>query len=229
VEDYLSEKEQWEWIKGLLRDNGPWALAGIAVAAVGMAGWRWYGSHQDALGAEASAKYSEILKDFGEDKSSQAFVLIGELERDFSSSPYVDQAKLAAARVYVETNELDKAANELQAVAQRARDPELATLAKLRLARIQIAQNKPDLAITTVNGLQGGAFGPRYHEIMGDAYYAKGDKPNALKEYLSAKMGDLTGSADGQLLDLKISDLSADGVRAPTTPAPAAANNAAAK
>jgi predicted negative regulator of RcsB-dependent stress response len=80
----------------------------------------------------------------------------------------------------------------------------------LRLARVQIAQNKADAALATLNGMQPGAFEPRYHEILGDAYYAKGDKATALKEYLKAKVGDFGGSPDSQQLDLKISDLSAD-------------------
>jgi predicted negative regulator of RcsB-dependent stress response len=76
-----------------------------------------------------------------------------------------------------------------------------------------------------LNGLQAGAFESRYHEIMGDAYYAKGDKANALKEYLKAKIGDFGGS-EGQSLDLKISDLSAESpppVAQTTRPPPAAA------
>ena len=35
---------------------------------------------------------------------SGALTLLGELERDYSSTPYVDQARLAVARVYVESN-----------------------------------------------------------------------------------------------------------------------------
>ncbi len=227
MEDYLSDTEKWEWIKAQTRENGPWALAGIAGMALLLGGWRWYQSHKDTEAAAASAKYSQIIKDFEDQNRSQAFVLIGELEREYPSSPYVDQARLVAARVYVETNDLDKAASELQSVIQNTKDKQLAIIAKLRLARVQIGQQKPDVALATLNGLQPGAFATRYHEVMGDAFYAKGDKPNALKEYLTAKIGDVAGAVDTSLLDLKIADLSGDGVRAPA--APATASNAASK
>jgi predicted negative regulator of RcsB-dependent stress response len=209
VEEYLSEREQWDQIRAWLRDNGLWIIAGIAVAAAGMAGWRWYQDHVDSLGAQAGAKYTQILDAFGRGDRTQGFVLLGELERDYTSSPYVDQGKLMAARVYVDSGELDKAVAELQAVTEHSKDAELAVVARLRLARVQIAQSKADAALATLNGMKPGAFEPRYHEVLGDAYYAKGDKATALKEYLKAKVGDFGGS-DSQQLDLKISDLSAD-------------------
>jgi predicted negative regulator of RcsB-dependent stress response len=209
VEEYLSEKEQWEQIKAWLRDNGLWIIAGIAVGAAALGGWRWYQDHVDGVGAQASAKYTQVVDAFGRGDRTQGFVLLGELERDYSSSPYVDQGKLMASRMYVDSGDLDKAVGELQAVAEHSKDPQLALLARLRLARVQIAQNKADAALATLNGMNPGAFEPRYHEILGDAYYAKGDKATALKEYLKAKVVDFGGS-DSQQLDLKISDLSAD-------------------
>jgi len=208
VEEYLSEKEQWEAIKAWVRDNGLWIIAGIAVGAAALGGWHWYQDHVDSVGAQASAKYTQVLEAFGRGDRTQAFVLLGELERDFESSPYVDQGKLMAARVYVDSGDLDKAAKELQAVMGHTKDTELALITRLRLARVEIAQNKPDAALASLNGLKAGAFEPRYHEILGDAYYAKGNKADALKEYMKAKVGDFGGSPDSQELDLKISDLS---------------------
>jgi predicted negative regulator of RcsB-dependent stress response len=210
VEEYLSDKEQWERVKAWLRENGLWIIAGIAVGAAGLGGWRWYQDHVDAVGAQASAKYGQVLQAIERGDRTQAFVLLGELERDHAPSPYVDQGKLVVARVYVDTGELDKAVNELKAVTEHSKDPELALVARMRLARVEIAQNKADAALATLNGLKPGAFESRYHEILGDAYYAKGDKATALKEYLKAKVGDFAGSVDSQQLDLKISDLSAD-------------------
>jgi predicted negative regulator of RcsB-dependent stress response len=210
VEDYLSEREQWEAIKSWLRENGLWILAGIAVGAAGLGGWRWWQDHVDQVALQAGGKYEQMRQAFGRGDHTQALVLLGELERNYSSSPYADQGKLTAARVYVDSGELDKAGKELQAVAQHSQDRDLALLARLRLARVQIAQQKPDDALATLNGIEPGAFAPRYHEVRGDAYYAKGDKATALKEYRTARAADLGGVSDTSLLDLKISDLLAD-------------------
>lgn len=210
MEDYLSEREQWEAIKVWLKENLLWIVAGVAVGAAGLGGYRWYQGHVDQTAIAASMKYEQLADALGHGDRTRALVLLGDLERDYSASPYLDQARLLVARAYVDSRDLDKAANELQTVADHARDSEIALVARLRLARVQIAQKKPDVALTTLNGMQPGAFAWRYHEVRGDAYYARGDKANALKEYLSAKASDAGGGPDGSELDLKISDLSGD-------------------
>jgi predicted negative regulator of RcsB-dependent stress response len=223
LEEYYSEKEQWEALKRWFRENGLWIVAGIGVGAAAIGGWNWWNAHIDKVNAEASGKYEQMLTDFERGDRSGALVVLGELERDYSSTPYVDQAKLAAARVYVESNDLDKAAAELQAVSQHSKDKPLALVARLRLARVQIAQQKSDDALATLNGVQPGAFGPRFHEVRGDADLAKGDKAGALAEYRAARAMDMGGGRDATLLDLKISDLVADSAPLPASGSPAAA------
>src|SRR5262249_41424452 len=121
-----------------------------------------------------------------------------------------------------EGKELDKAADELETVMNGTKDHELALVARVRLARVEIAQGKPDEALTTLNAVEAGAFAARYHEVRGDAWYAKGDKAAALKEYRSAAGNPDLG--DAALLDLKIADLAADAppASAATVAAPAA-------
>src|SRR5207253_2441040 len=84
-------------------------------------------------------------------------------------SPYADQARLLAARVYVDSGELERAAGELANVAERSKDRDLALVARLRLARVQIAQGKPDGALATLGVVEPGAFAARFHEVRGDA------------------------------------------------------------
>ena len=205
MEEYLSEKEQWEWIKTQVRENGPAVILAVAVVAAGVYGWRWWQGHLDAGRLEAGAKYTQMVQALDGGDRSRALVLFGELERGYAASPYTDQARLLAARLYVLGGELDRAAAELGAVVERSKDRNLALVARLRLARVQIAQGKADGALGTLNAAQPGAFAAQYHEVRGDAYYAKGDKTAALKEYRSAQ----TGAGDS-LLTLKIADLAAD-------------------
>ncbi len=186
-------------------------MAGIAVGAAGVAGWRWYGGHVDQRGIEAGALYQQVVEGFGKGDRTHALVNLGQMEREYPSSPYLDQAKLLAAREYVESGELDKALTELRNVLEHTKDQDLGLISRLRLARVQIAQQKPDDAIATLGGIADpGAFAPRFHEVRGDAYHAKGDNAAALKEYQAARTGDLSGVTDTQMLDLKITDLTAD-------------------
>ncbi len=105
----------------------------------------------------------------------------------------------------------------------RTKDDQLALVARLRLARVQLAQNKPDDALTTLNAKPAGAFGARFHEARGDILFAKGDKAGALKEYELAQTGTESRSVDAESLTLKINDLKTD------APAPATAQAEGAK
>ena len=226
MEDYLSEKEQWEWLRGQVKENAPTVIIAIAITAAGIFGWRWWQGHQDAERVAASAKYTQIIAALDRGDRTQAFTLMGELERTYAASPYADQARLLASRLYVDDNELDKANSELTAVMQTSKDQELALIARLRLARVQIAQGKATDALATLNGANPGAFAGRYHEARGDAYFASGDKATALTEYRSAQAGNLGG--DVALLNLKVADLAANAPATPPATAPASGSAPAA-
>jgi predicted negative regulator of RcsB-dependent stress response len=222
VEDYLSEKEQWEWLRDQVRQNAPTVIAAIAVTAAALFGWRWWQAHQDAERVAASSRYTQIITTLDHGDRAQAIAQLGDLERTYPASPYADQARLLAAKLYVESSELDKANSELTAVMRTSKDQELALIARLRLARVQIAQGKAADALAILNGVDPGAFASRYHEVRGDAYFANGDKATALSEYRSAQTSSPGGEAG--LLNLKIAELAGD---APPAPSPAAAHTAA--
>ena len=223
MDEFLSEKEQWEWLKGWVRTNGIWIIAGVAFGALALAGWRWWGARTDRLALEAGAKYQQVLEALDRGDKTRALTLTGELERDYSSSPYVDQVHLVGARVQVEAGELDKAAESLKSVMDKTKDGQLALVARLRLARVQLARAKPEEALATLDAVPAGAFASRFHEARGDVLFSKGDKAGALKEYQLAREGAITQSVDEQTLDLKIGDLLAD-APVPATAQPAAAN-----
>jgi predicted negative regulator of RcsB-dependent stress response len=210
VDEYLSEKEQWEWLKSQLLINGPWIVAGVAAGALALAGWHWWQQHVDTRASQASAQALQIAQAFERNDPTRAQSLLDALARTQPKSPYLDQANLIAARAFVELGEFDKAALRLKSVMDGTPDPALALVARERLARVEIAQNKPDAALATLNGTDPGGFAARYHEVRAEAYAAKKDSVNALKEYRAARDADRNGTLDPQTLDLQINDLVAD-------------------
>lgn len=207
---YLSEREQWEALKRWVRENGPAVVAGVAIAALGLGGYRWWQAHENDVDLSAGAMYLQMEGAFAQGNRTQAFILLGDLERQYPSSPYADQARLASARAFVEDGELGRAADELRTVMQRSPDSVLRLVARLRLARVQISQHQPAEAVATLSGAEPGALAPLYAQARGDAYYAMGEKSAALAQYRLAQAADAGGETDSGLLDLKISDLAAD-------------------
>jgi len=208
VDDLLNEQEQWEQVKAWFRENGVWIAAGVLVAALGAGGWRFYQDHVEQRALAAVTQYEALMQAYDRDDSARAATLLADLERDHAGSPYVDQAHLAAARLAVESNDLPKAATLLRGVMESTRDPELGLVARLRLARVQLAQGKPDDALTTLRPVEpASAFAPAAAEIRGDALLAKADRQGALKAYREASAAKTAGIVDTATLDLKIRDL----------------------
>jgi predicted negative regulator of RcsB-dependent stress response len=206
VSDY-SEDEQMERAKNWLKINGIWIIAGIALGAGGLGGWRWYQDRREVQAETASARYEELVDAFSRRDTVRGTTLLDELNREYGWTPYASLGTLIAARVQVDSNELDKAAAGLKSVMDNAKDDEIKMIARLRLARVQAEQGKFDDALATLKVEQAGEFAPRIADTRGDVLLAKGDRDGALREYLAARNAEDNGRVDFDLLDLKIRDL----------------------
>jgi len=214
VSEY-SEAEQMERAKSWLKVNGIWIIAGIAIGAGGLGGWRWYQERREHQAENASARYEELVDAFSRRDNVRGTTLLEELNREYAWTPYASLGTLIAARVQVEANELDKAAVGLKSVMDTATDDELKMVARLRLARVQSALGKHDEALATLKVDDPGEFASRLADTRGDVLLAKGDRDGALREYLAARTTENNGRLDFELLDLKIRDL---GGTPPATP-----------
>jgi len=206
VEEYLNEREQWERLLAGLRSQGPWLVAVVAATAAAFGAWHYWQGRAEQRALDAASRYQQLLDAFSRNDLSGGVTIADNLVQDYGSSAYAEQADLAAARVQVENQELDRAAVRLTRVLQTTSDPGLRLIARLRLARVQLAQGHPDDAIKTLDAVDPGAFAARYAEARGDALLAKGDRDGALKQYRAARA---TGAStvDTGLLDLKINEL----------------------
>ena len=202
-----SEAEQWERAKEWLKGNGLWIIAGIAIGAGGLGGYRWYQERRVSQSEAASARYEELLDAFTRNDRTRGETLAQELNNEYAWTPYAALGNLVAARVQVDANELDKAAASLKTVMDTAAEEEIKMIARMRLARVQSAQGKYDDALATLKVEEVGEFAPRFADARGDVLLAKGDRSGALREYLAARTSENNGRIDTELLDLKIRDL----------------------
>ncbi len=156
------------------------------------------------------------------DRTTRAEEIATQLAADYASTPYVDQARLAMARVKMDRSLPDEAARYLREAMDNASSPEIGHIARLRLARVLVHQEKYDEALGILVVPEGSAFAPRYHEVRGDAYYAMGRLDEARAAYEAALKGVEPGASDQAFVQAKLDELpgAAPGAIAAEAPAP---------
>jgi predicted negative regulator of RcsB-dependent stress response len=208
AEEYLTDDEQLEAVKRAFTEYAPWIIGGVVLGIGGWFGIQYYRSHENARALQAAAQFSQmaVALHLNDEKTSRQ--IADGLVKNFPGSPYADQAQLTVARMDVDGGKSADAVAPLSEVMNKSKDSELKQIARLRLARVLIDQGKPDDAIKTLAAGTPGSFAGRYHEVRGDALYAKKDIAGATAEYTAALAGG--GGADAAMLELKLADLASN-------------------
>ncbi|HEX3395895.1 MAG TPA: tetratricopeptide repeat protein [Steroidobacteraceae bacterium] len=209
AEEYLTDDEQLEAVKRAFTEYAPWILGGVVLGVGGWFGIQYYRSHQNAVAMQAAEQFTQMTAALQMNDAQKSVQIADGLIKNFPTSPYADQAQLTIARIDVESGKAADAIAPLTQVMNNSKDAELKQVARLRLARVLIDQGKPDDAIKTLAEGTPGSFAGRYHEVHGDALYAKKDIPGAIAEYKTA-LGTSDGGADAALLQLKLADLASN-------------------
>ncbi len=220
MEEYLSERQQIEQVRGFVRENAPWALASVLIAVGGFIGWQQWHAWQDRQAATASARYDALLVTLGLGDLDAGARAATELRESYSRSAYADLAALALAGAEVREGKLAAAAGHLEPVVNGGRDPELRLVARLRLARVQRALANTELALATLAAAPAGTAGAGYADLRGDLLADKGDRPGAIAAWREALASKTTGAVDRELVQLKVNAAGGSGEPAsPVVPA----------
>jgi predicted negative regulator of RcsB-dependent stress response len=209
AEEYLTDDEQLEAVKRAFTEYAPWILGGVVLGVGGWFGYQYYRSHENTVALRAAGQFTQMANALQMSDGKKATELAQGLIKDYAGSPYADQAQLTLARIDIEDGKSPDAVAPLTQVMNNSKDTELRQVARLRLARLQIDQGKPDDAIKTLADGTPGSFAGRYHEVHGDALYAKKDIAGAMAEYNLA-LATADGGADSALLQLKLADLASN-------------------
>ncbi len=183
MEGYESEKEQVEALKKWWKNNGSSTITGILLGlSLIFAGKAWFG-YQDRKQFDASNTYAQFMAgqetgDVGV-MSTHADTLIG----DFSDSPYAGFAAMAMAKSQIEEGNLDAAAAQLQWVLDHAQFDAMRHAARLRLARLYLAQENYPAADSLLQQPNEGEYAGLYAELRGDSALAQGDRKRAEQQY----------------------------------------------
>jgi predicted negative regulator of RcsB-dependent stress response len=206
VDDYLSDREQEEALRNWWRENWPWIIGGIVLGLALLGGWRYWNAYRDQRAAEAASMYEHVRSALEKQDIADATKSLESLAAKFDKSAYTQQGRLLIAKAEVDAGKYDEALVQLRAVAEKAKDKELADIAQLRIARVLLQQGKHDDALNQLKPDALGMFSGPAREIRGDALVAKGDAEGARAEYAAALSGD-NAAIDRNLIELKLQDV----------------------
>lgn len=214
VDEYLSEREQADQLRNWLRENWIWLVAGVALTLAGYYGYRWWESRQAARSVAAGERLGAMLEAIGAGRLDEGVRIAGEVTGEYADTPYADQATLVLARLDVDAGDFSAAEGRLARVADASKDPDLRTVARLRLARVLLAQGRYDDALAALDKVAAPSVDARVLELRGDVKLAQGDRDAALEQWRQAQAAvsadpASAGQIDAELLRLKIAELGA--------------------
>jgi len=211
MNDFVTDDEQVERIKKWWSDNGSSVIAGLVIGVGGLMGWRYWVDYQANVAAEASAHFTNMVGSIENDKNDVAIDEAFKILDNYSSTAYADLARLSLAKVFVETKEYDKAAQQLQALIDAKPDISLEMLTRKRLSAVLYQQGKLDQSLKVLNVDFPAEFAASFEELKGDVLVAQGNASSARDAYQRARLAQ-PASANPQFLQQKIDDLGLSGV-----------------
>lgn len=211
MDDYLSEKEQIEKLQAWWSDYGAWVIVGVALGGLALFGWNYYQGQQRDAQLSASALYDELTDYVVDGDVEEAQAIVGRLESEYADLAYTAQARLAMARLYMDRNRDQDAADILRALMDSSASQQFRDVARLRLSKVLLYQGKADEVVGLLADNDGeSAFAARFSDTLGDAYYALGDYDAARDAYRLALIEPSQGATvDQQFVTLKLLDLPA--------------------
>lgn len=223
-DDFLTDDQQADQVKSWMRQNGPFLIAGVVLGLGGLFGWNQWQNYQAQRAEAASALYDQLLQSVSEQQVDTASQQLQQLETDFSSSAYLDQARLSMAGLYVSRSKQEEAIAQLQRVADKGVADEIRNIARLRLARLLSANDKNDEALKVLKVSGTGAYAPLFHDVRGDVYYAMGKLTEARSEYEQALNNEMAAAVlDPAYVTAKLDELGGTAADLTAATAPVAA------
>ncbi len=208
MDDLLSEKEQIEQIRNWWSEYGGYVIFGVAAGALILFGYNYYQTSKLNEQLQASALYETLTDHVVDGALDEAEVLAGQIGTEFAATTYASQSKLAMARLYMDKNRDQDAADALGEILAGDGDEAIKHVARLRLAKILLYQEKAAEVVELLEGQDNPAFSAAYGEVLGDAYHALGQIADAQAAYQRVLMDPLSqGTVDQRLVQWKVLDL----------------------
>jgi len=177
-----NDEQQSEHFKNFYNLHKFKIFSAIAVFLVAFFAYQYLESVNQSNDEEASQLFQDVIVskigNIDEIKSK-----VGELQNDFSNSPYAARASIYYSKLLVETGDYTAAAKELIWASGENIEPSIQSMANYLLGNLYLVEKKLDEALEVANKIITDGYIGLANDLKGDIYLAKGDKENAIKSY----------------------------------------------
>ncbi|EGT3574902.1 YfgM family protein [Citrobacter sp. ANG330] len=205
MEIYENENDQVEAIKRFFAENGKALAVGVILGVGALVGWRYWNNHQTESARSASLSYQTVVSSLSAGKAEN--LSAAEKFAADNKNTYGALASMELAQQFVDQNQLEKAAAQLQQGLAATSDENLKAVITLRLARVQVQLKQADTALKTLDGVKGEGWAAIVADLRGEALLSKGDKQGARSAW-EAGVKSNASPALSEMMQMKINNLS---------------------
>lgn len=204
--DNLDSEDQLERVKAWWKTYGGAVTIGVVLGVALIAGVNFWKQHRGEQAQAAAGLYEQLLSK-NTDQRDAAKTLAKQLKDQYAATVYAGKAALYLAKLSFDAKDLTDARSQLQWAIDHAKEPAMRHVARLRLARLMLAQGEIDAAWKLANVKDRDGFDSSYEELKGDILL-KQNKPNeARTAYRAARDALSPNSGYGRVLDMKLAEL----------------------
>ncbi|HBZ8834839.1 TPA: YfgM family protein [Citrobacter farmeri] len=205
MEIYENENDQVDAIKRFFAENGKALAVGVILGVGALVGWRYWNSHQTESARSASLAYQTVVSSLSAGKAED--LSAAEKFAADNKNTYGALASMELAQQFVDQNQLEKAAAQLQQGLAATSDENLKAVITLRLARVQVQLKQADTALKTLESVKGEGWAAIVADLRGEALLSKGDKQGARSAW-EAGVKSNASPALSEMMQVKINNLS---------------------
>lgn len=170
--EYLTEQEQIDLLKGWIKQYSLVILSGVVMAGIVIMGWRYWQQRQNKIMSHASALYDEMLTSRAQNDSQNMQNQADKLMTHYGKTVYSEMAAFALARDATSKKDFTTAESQLRFVITQGHVVAFRQIARIRLARVLLAEQKPEESLHTLSKVDDKTFNGLIDEVRGDAYLA---------------------------------------------------------
>lgn len=207
MSDYLTDNDRVDLLKRWWDNNGTTLIVGIILGLAIIYGLQFWHKHQLKQAAVASNAYQLLLQTSAQQDTANFEQRANAIVHDYPRSPYAALSSFLLAQQQVREADYPKAYKTLSWVMTEAKDPAMRQIARVRAARVLLAMNKPQDALTLLDKQDDKNFAILTDEVRGDIYVVMKDYPAARKAYTAALNGNPDSPVLLPVLQLKLSSL----------------------